>query len=277
MQQGEPLPAADGGVAVGGAVPHPGEGATEVGAAGAARRRGGTRPKVRLKSIQMQIREQLVDDIISGVLAPGSRITQAELASQFGVSLAPVREALRELNNEGLVELDPFTGVTVHRPTLQSLENVYEVRLALEPIAVPAAPVTIGEDTARRAAHLIAVMDRQVTKSAWTAANREFHRLLRSTCPNGLALQLLQRLENLFDMYVSLSIISRADANEEHRQLLDAYLRGSREEILGLTRDHITRTFEAVAAGLSEPAAPQGAPPRGDGRDGERSSRATVQ
>ena len=238
---------------------------------------GTERPKVRLKSMQMQIREQLVHDIISGVLAPGSRITQAELAGQFGVSLAPVREALRELNNEGLVELDPFTGVTVHRPTLESLENVYEVRLALEPIAIPRGPVKITEEVALRATHLISVMDRNVDKSSWTAANREFHRLLRNLCPNGLALQLLQRLENLFDMYVSLSIINRSDANDEHRQLLDAYRRGSRHEILKMTREHITRTFEAVASGMSELPLTEDGSKRDDGQNGKRSSRGTVQ
>jgi DNA-binding GntR family transcriptional regulator len=213
-------------------------------------------PKVRLKSMQMQVREHLVDDIISGVLPPGTRITQAELAERFGVSLAPIREALRELNNEGLVELDPFTGVTVHRPTMQSLENVYEVRLSLEPIAIPTGRVKISDDMARRAAGLIAVMEHSVDKRRWTAANREFHRILRSGCTNGLALQLLQRLENLFDMYVSLSIINRSDANEEHRELLDAYLHGTRSEILSLTRKHIRRTFEAVAGALSDSSVP---------------------
>lgn len=212
----------------------------------------GGKRRVHLKSMQMQVREQLVEDIISGVLAPGTRITQAELADRFGVSLAPVREALRELNNEGLVELDPFTGMTVHRPTMQSLENVYEIRLALEPIAVPTGRVKISDGMARRAATLIAVMDGNDDKTRWTAANREFHRVLRSGCTNGHALQLLHRLENLFDMYVSLSIINRSDANEEHRELLNAYQHGSRSEILRLTRKHIRRTFDAVASALAD-------------------------
>lgn len=235
------------------------------------------RPKVRLKSMQMQVREQLVEDIISGVLPPGARITQAELADRFGVSLAPVREALRELNNEGLVELDPFTGVTVHRPTMQSLENVYEVRLALEPIAIPAGRVKIDDEMARRAAGLIAVMDHNVDKARWTAANREFHRILRSGCTNGLALQLLQRLENLFDMYVSLSIINRSDANEEHQELLHAYQHGSRSEILSLTRKHIRRTFEAVASALSDALEPQEEKHAVSKDDGRGATSATTQ
>lgn len=233
-------------------------------------------PKVRLKSIQMQIREQLVHDIISGALSPGTRITQAQLASQFGVSLAPVREALRELNNEGLVELDPFTGVTVHRPTPQSLKNVYEVRLALEPIAAPTEPLELSEDSIARATNLIAVMDGNVEKSTWTAANREFHRLLRSSCPNGLALQLLQRLENLFDLYVSISIIDRADANEEHRQLLESYLNGTTSQILKLTEDHITRTFDACNRVLADAAEPLDEQHRTSSRNTKRRERVTI-
>jgi DNA-binding GntR family transcriptional regulator len=209
---------------------------------------------VRVKSVHMQVRDQLTRDIVSGVLAPGQRLTQADLASRFGVSVAPIREALRELNNEGLVELDPFTGVTVHRPTLESLENVYEVRLALEPLTIPHERVKLPDDVVGDAAGLIEVMDRNLDRASWTAANKEFHRLLRSHCTNALVLELLHRLENLFDVYVSLSMINRADANDEHRELLEAYRRGRRKEILALTRNHIRGTFDACRVVLTDPA-----------------------
>ena len=179
-------------------------------------------------------------------------MTQAELASRFGVSVAPVREALRELNNEGLVELDPFTGMTVHRPTLESLENVYEVRLALEPLAIPHERIELADELASHAGALIDLMDRNHDRATWTAANREFHRVLRSNCQNALVLELLQRLENLFDVYVSLSMINRADANDEHRQLLNAYHLGRRKEILTLTKNHIRNTFDACRVVLTE-------------------------
>ena len=208
--------------------------------------------RVRVRSVHMQIRDQLTRDIVSGVLAPGQRLTQAELAAQFGVSIAPVREALRELNNERLVELDPFTGVTVHRPTLESLDNVYEIRLALEPLAIPHERVKLAEPIAAHAQELITFMDQNLDRASWTAANREFHRLLRSDCQNALVLELLQRLENLFDVYVSLSMINRADANDEHRQLLDAYRLGRRREILMLTKNHIRGTFDACRQVVAE-------------------------
>jgi len=212
----------------------------------------GKRSRVRVKSVHMQIREQLTRDIVSGVLPPGTRITQADLANQFDVSIAPVREALRELNNEGLVELDPFTGVTVHRPTLESLENVHELRLALEPLAAPHDGVRLSDTLVAQAAELIELMEQNLDRASWTAANRQFHRVLRGNCTNLLALELLQRLENLFDIYVSLSMINRGDANDEHRQLLDAYRQGRRKEILNLTRAHIQRTFEACRRVLAD-------------------------
>lgn len=207
---------------------------------------------VRVKTVHTQIREQLTHDIVGGVLSPGQRLTQADLAAKFGVSLAPVREALRELSNDGLVDLDPFTGMTVHRPTLESLQNVYDVRLALEPLAIPHNRIKLPDHLATQAADLIELMDGDHDRATWTAANREFHRLLRSNCQNVLVLQLLHRLENLFDVYVSLSIINRAHANDEHRQLLDAYNQGRRKQILTLTRNHIRNTFDACRVVLAD-------------------------
>lgn len=218
---------------------------------------GGRDPsRVRIRSVHAQVREQLTRDIVSGVLSPGQRLTQAELASRFGVSVAPVREALRELNNEGLVELDPFTGVTVHRPTLESLENVYEVRLALEPLTVPHERPELPEEVVDHAAALIEVMDQDLDRASWTAANKDFHRMLRSQCPNALVLELLRRLENLFDVYVSISIINRANANKEHRELLEAYREGKRKDILALTQSHIRGTFDACRVVLAEQTEP---------------------
>ena len=97
-------------------------------------------------------------------------------------------------------------------------------------------------------------MDKNLDRANWTAANRGFHRLLRSHCTNALVLELLQRLENLFDLYVGLSMINRAHANDEHRQLLDAYRVGRRGEILMLTENHIRGTFDACRSVLAEPA-----------------------
>lgn len=197
----------------------------------------------------MTIKEQIVRDIINGTLPGGARITQAELAQQFGVSLAPIREVLRELNSEGLIEIDPFTGATVHLPTLHSLSEIHQMREALEPLTVPESPM-LPEDKLAQAAELLVLMDQDLDKAAWTEANREFHRLLRSGSPNERVLGVLGWLENLTDMYVSLSISGRPEANLEHAKILDAYRMGDRSKILDLTSVHVKKTYDACAAVL---------------------------
>ena len=155
----------------------------------------GIRPARRIKSVQMTIKEQLVGEIISGRLAPGTRLNQADLAHQLGVSLTPIREALRELCSEGLADIDPFVGVTVHRPTLDSLRDVYEMRSALEPLTIPRSGWRLSADQLAVAAKLIGQMDQETDPASWTAVNRAFHNLLRSNSRNQRALVTLERLE----------------------------------------------------------------------------------
>lgn len=212
----------------------------------------GIRPALRIKSMQMTIKEQLIREIISGRLAPGTRLIQADLAHQFGVSLTPIREGLRELCSEGLADIDPFVGVTVHKPTLDSLREVYEMRSALEPLTIPRSGWRLSADQLARAAKLIEQMDQEVDRANWTAANRVYHNLLRSNSRNQRALVTLERLENLSDMYVSLSIGIRDDANTEHREMLEAHRSGKREAVLRLTALHLRRTYEACVAWLEQ-------------------------
>jgi DNA-binding GntR family transcriptional regulator len=193
----------------------------------------------------MAIKEQLTREIINGTLPAGARLTQADLAQQFGVSLAPVREALRELDSDGLVKIDPFTGATVHRPSLDDLQCICDMRLALEPLAFPARAGRPTPEVLARAEDLIALMARDIDRAAWTAANQEFHHLLRGGCRNKFALRALDRLSNLLGVYVSLSILNRADANDEHAEILDAYRNGRRSEVIRITKLHIQRTYEA--------------------------------
>ena len=74
--------------------------------------------------------------ILSGELAPGSRLVVADLADRYGVSPTPLREALRRLAAEGLVEWLPQRGARVASATRRDAEDLYELRLALEPVAL---------------------------------------------------------------------------------------------------------------------------------------------
>src|SRR5579862_8758362 len=88
--------------------------------------------------------------ILSGEITGGSRLQQGELARRYGVSITPVREALSALINDGLVDSTPYSGATVHQPTLREIDEVYELRAALTPMLVEKAIDRVtDEDVAR--------------------------------------------------------------------------------------------------------------------------------
>src|SRR3990170_51730 len=92
-----------------------------------------------------EIRERLIADIQSGRLAPGSRIVEQRIAVELGVSQAPVREALRDLEIFGFVVSSPFRGTRVREFTERDLTEVYPIRAALEGAAARAAATQIAE------------------------------------------------------------------------------------------------------------------------------------
>src|SRR3954471_2979200 len=125
-----------------------------------------------------EIREKLIDDIISGRLAPGSRIVETRLAQQFGVSQAPVREALRDLELFGFVVSSPFRGTQVREISPEDLLEIYPVRAALEGVAARAAATRIDEATLTQLEDLIGAMRDAATRNdhrAHVDADFAFH------------------------------------------------------------------------------------------------------
>ncbi len=85
---------------------------------------------------KLDIGLRIRDDIVSGVLRFGERITMDALASRYGVSHMPAREALRELQGEGLVQIVPTRGARVRSIDSSYVENLFEIRTALEVMMV---------------------------------------------------------------------------------------------------------------------------------------------
>ena len=110
-------------------------------------------------SMRLQVREQLRNAILSGQLKPGDHILEADLARQFGVSITPIREALRELESARLVVSQPHRGTIVRQLTKQDIREMYTLRAHLERLAVQLAlPHLTQEDFA----HLEGLIDDMV-------------------------------------------------------------------------------------------------------------------
>ena len=93
-------------------------------------------PQIKNMSIREQSLDTLREAILSGELKPGQSLTEMDLSRQLGVSRAPIREALRILNSEGLVETIPYHGTTVRRLTKVDIEEIYSLRSLLETYAM---------------------------------------------------------------------------------------------------------------------------------------------
>jgi DNA-binding GntR family transcriptional regulator len=187
------------------------------------------------------VMEHITRAILSGRLAPGSPLVEAELAATFGVSKTPVREALKTLAGRGLVVMSDYKGASVVTVDAAMARSVYDVRLLLEPEAVRRT-VTAGADLT--AAHT--ALDRADSAAADTAerslANRDFHRALYLPCGN---LLLTRMLDDLRDQAALVSSVAwQATPTwgreaDEHRAILARAEEGDAEGAARLLREHI--------------------------------------
>jgi DNA-binding GntR family transcriptional regulator len=121
----------------------------------------------------------LRDDVLAGRLAAGARLSQERLAEQFRVSRVPIRDALRQLQAEGLVVAQPRQGTTVAELSAADLEELYDMRIALEPaVARLATPRLRAEDLAAMRRHLEVMNASGDLSAEWFAAHVGFHHAL---------------------------------------------------------------------------------------------------
>jgi DNA-binding GntR family transcriptional regulator len=196
--------------------------------------------------------EQLRVAILGGTLAPGTPLVLSELSGQLGVSRTPIREAIRDLAAEGLVDFDSYRSSIVHAPTLAEAQEIYGLRLVLEPLAVRRAVDRISEDQIARARTLHETMLRTSDLGAWVQFNRDFHATLLDPADSPRLLAIVASLRNAATIQVSLSIRAHVsqldDANEEHQLILDAYGQRDAELAVELTCKHLRSTLEIIEA-----------------------------
>ena len=167
--------------------------------------------------------------ILSGELAPGSRLAQYELADSLKMSITPLREAIRRLSSEGLVEMDSHRDVRVAQMSAQEARQLFEVRLSLDPTAAElAAARRTDQDILfmRSALSRLVPVTRQWGEEG-LQAHREFHRALYVASHNDVLIRLLDDVWDKSDRYrrVGLELPPGDEPRirdlDEHRQLFE--------------------------------------------------------
>ena len=196
--------------------------------------------------------------ILKGELKPGERLMEIQLAQKLGVSRTPVREAIRKLELEGLVLIIPRKGAEVAEITIKDLEDVLEVRAALEELAVCDACENITEEqilALKEAADNFqaALESDDLVKCAET--DMAFHEIIYSATNNKRLLQILNNLREQmyrYRMEYVKDIRQRSNLVEEHRELLDAI--SSRDSIKAkeLMKTHLLNQQQEVINNIQE-------------------------
>ena len=196
------------------------------------------------------------DRILSGQVAPDVPIRQDALAAELGVSKIPLREALTRLEQEGLLNSQANRGYFVRPMTTDEVEEVYALRLKLEPEATATASLRATEEERRIAIDSLATLNRTNDQHGESvgALNRAFHLALIRPGRQLVTTHILERLQVLSERYVRkhLEPLGRDErANEEHREMLDAWLARDSKSIAALTHAHIGKTLSDLRKQLS--------------------------
>ncbi len=217
------------------------------------------------RTLWEQVRDRLREDILSGELEPGSSLSEVSLASSFGVSRGPIREALGRLAAEGLLTITPRRGAIVTELTPEEFLDAYRVREALETLAIGlAVPRLDGADLAQLR-ELQNEMARHVERGAvnrFFEANAAFHDLFVVASGNQKLQQIYRQLMDQTGRYLARSLALRGSVERslaEHSAILEAVEAGDAERAARLLADHIEvpqRVVEETA----------GAEARGSGR-----------
>lgn len=204
---------------------------------------------------QQEILEEFRRAILSGNVPAGSLIPVDETAKLFGVSRIPIRETLKTLIGEGLVEHQPRAGYTVASLTVDELREIYVVRAVLELAALTAAVGNATADDDRRAAQALRALDRAMATKDYTAYQREsrqFHLALISPARMPRLLHMIELVWNITEPIQPMTRISNADRDylhAEHSNMLRAFTGRDATELLIASRRHLN-DLEAVVADL---------------------------
>ncbi|MCM3881380.1 MAG: GntR family transcriptional regulator [Vicinamibacterales bacterium] len=169
--------------------------------------RKGEKPAGR-RVLREEIRDQLIDDILNDRLAPGDRIVETRIAQRFGVSQAPVREALRDLELFGFIVSSPFRGAIVREISVEDLVRLYPIRAVLEGLAAREAASRISESDLRRLEKLIVTMRRTAARKdnrAAVQADFAFHVIIVEASGNALLRQIWERMALATTTFLTIS------------------------------------------------------------------------
>jgi DNA-binding GntR family transcriptional regulator len=199
--------------------------------------------------ISSVVAEALREAIFRGVFKRGEPLRQDAIAKQFSVSQVTVREALRLLADEGVVQIAPRRGAIVASLSPEEVEEIVELRIALESLLLERAIPRLGEEDFAAAEKIIRRLDKTRTMNDQLTLNIEFHGCLYAKAGRPRALALYDRLRLSFEPYLRL-LWARSDykshSQTDHRKILALCKERNAKSAQSVLAEHITKTGKEI-------------------------------
>ena len=206
--------------------------------------------------LSAQVKDRILQWILEGELAPGSRIVETRVARELGTSQAPVREALRDLATLGVVEMQAYRGARVRRPTKQELVEAMEVRAELEAMAARLASARMTEDQLAELQRLMEDMAKWADAGdahEHAVSNTQFHAAIVRASGNRTLERTWSMLEPFARTYVTATVpgIDLHWLGDRHIPIFEALQARDSERAAETMRDH-AKEAEALVSQMED-------------------------
>ncbi|HRO02445.1 MAG TPA: GntR family transcriptional regulator [Terricaulis sp.] len=230
-------------------------------------------PRLEVRTLSDRLVEGVRDFILSGAISSDEPIRQDAMAAALHVSKIPLREALARLEQDGLVVSYPNRGFFVRPMSPEEAEEIYELRLKLEPDAAARGSLNASDAERAHAREALALLDVDAAAHKQTvgALNRAFHMALVTPGAGSVTANLVARLHVMADRYVRKHLEPKGrfiEAEAAHHEILDAWLDIREADVRRLVSEHLENTLADLRIELSAEAdfAPKPAPARKNSR-----------
>jgi DNA-binding GntR family transcriptional regulator len=231
--------------------------------------RGATVLPLKRQTLTGQTLDALRDRILRGSFPEGEPLRQDALAEELGVSRIPVREALRQLEAEGLVTFSPHRGAVVSTLSLEEINELFEVRAEIESDLVRRAVPLMTADDDERSRQILDEYEsvlRSGEVAQWGELNWRFHSALYAPSQRNFTLGIVKKLHQHSDRYLRMQLAlthGETRARQEHRAIAVAARRRDARKASHLMREHILGAGKALVSFLEESRAAAVPVPRG--------------
>lgn len=196
-----------------------------------------------------KVYQKLINKIVTGEIAPESRLREEHIANEYNVSATPVREAFKRLASDGFIEIIPYHGAIVRGIDEKEIEDVYHCRLALENLALEEAIPRLTQNDIKKFETLVKKTESLGDMFGVADTNKKFHELIYEAANNKTLTRLIESLNMVLlrDMKFSASNESRKrEIINEHKDIITALKYKNIEEAKKAMRRHILNGKEYI-------------------------------